>query len=105
MKYNEALKIMERGGHAESLTSNTAYSIDVEEHQLYAEGLPVQNNYITKEEKKGAWREVYIVQSQEDLDKLTDVERETLFEETLRGAKQRTTFNEKYRRNKELIYL
>lgn len=98
MVFDKAVEIMEKGGHVESLVSNTEYSMDLKENRLYSEGLPVGKNYITKEEMIGEWREVYIVQTKEDMDKLSEKERNTLIEETLKGVKQKIKFDEEHRR-------
>lgn len=95
--FEDALSIMEKGGHVESLESHTEYSMNLEENQLYSEGLPVARDSITPKEMLGEWREVYIIETKEQWDKLLMKQREELIQKCLDGFAKKREFDEQYR--------
>lgn len=99
MNIEQALKIMYEGGSVESLVSNTAYNMEKLEDRfkLFAEGSPVDISYLTREEVNGEFREIFIVETQEQLDNLSEEEREKLINNTFEGIKNKRNFDESVR--------
>lgn len=99
MNIEEALKIMYDGGFVESVVSNTAYNLKKvdDRFMLYAEGVQVKLSYLTKEEIQGDFREIYIVETQEQFNSLTDKEKEKLIDETFKGVENKCKFDKEFR--------
>lgn len=99
MDSEQALKIMYEGGNVESLVSNTVYSLEKLEDRfrLCAEGIPVKLGYLTKEEMQGEFREVYIVETQEQLNSLSDDDKRKLIDETFKGIENKRRFDKETR--------
>lgn len=91
MDYREAHQKMESGQAVESLVSHTVYEIN--NGTLTAEGIPVDYNYINKDEKEGSWQSVYLIESMAEFNALSENEK-TAFLET---AIKHFQYNEKYR--------
>lgn len=106
MNIEQALYIMLNGGHVESLVSRTAYNIEINDKtnsvKLHAEGLPVDFSYLSKEEVCGEFREVIIIDSQDELDALSNNDRDILIEETLHSAFVKKAFDINVRNNKSI---
>lgn len=99
MDIEKALKIMYECGKVESLVSNTVYSLEKVEDRfrLCAEGIPVDLSYLTKEEIRGDFREVCIVETQEQLNSLSDNAKEKLMSETFKGRENKRRFDKETR--------
>lgn len=99
MNIEQALKVMYEGGEVESLVSNTAYKLKKlkDKYKLYAEGMPVDITYLTKEEIQGEFREIYIIETPEQFNSLTDKEKEKLIDETFKGVENKRNFDKKIR--------
>ncbi len=99
MDIEQALKIMYECGKVESLVSNTVYSLEKLEDRfrLCAEGIPVDLSYLTKEEVQGEFREVYIVETQEQLNSLSDDDKTKLIDETFKVRENKRKFDKEIR--------
>lgn len=99
MDIEQALKIMYEGEKVESLVSNTVYSLEKLEdrYRLCAEGIPVDLSYLTKEEVQGEFREVYIVETQEQFNSLSDDDKRKLIDETFKGIENKRKFDKEIR--------
>lgn len=96
----QALKVMYEGGSVESLVSNTAYKLEKldDRFKLYAEGLPIDLSYLTLEEIKGEFREIYIIETQEQFDNLSAKERSKLVDRTFEGVQNKRDFDKNVRK-------
>lgn len=103
MNIEQALKVMYEGGEVESLVSNTSYKLEKldDRYKLYAEGLPVDITYLTKEEIQGEFREIYIIETPEQFEALDDIEKERLIDETFKGIENKINFDNKFRNYKK----
>lgn len=89
MNFNQACESMGKGIPVESLVSKITY--EMSKDGLMAEGLLVSFDYLTAEEANGKWREVTIIESVEELEKLSPKDKERI----LSDAYQHALFNEK----------
>ncbi|SFA70571.1 hypothetical protein [Clostridium frigidicarnis] len=99
MNIEQALKVMYEGGSVESLVSNTAYNLEKLEDgfRLCAEGLQVDLTYLTKEEIQGEFKEIYILETQEQFNNLNDEERAKLIDKTFEGVNNKRKFDKEIR--------
>jgi DNA polymerase III gamma/tau subunit len=94
MNFNQAAKLMGEGKAVQSLISYTTYEMTSE--TLLAEGLPVQNEYLTMLEANGEWREVQVIETAEELQKLTEEQMEQLMNESKKHFEYSQRRNMKY---------
>lgn len=89
MDFNQAAKLMSEGKAVQSLVSFTTYEMSSE--GLLAEGLLVSDEHLTTEETNGEWREVRVIETEEELQSLTTDQKEQL----LNDAAKHFAFNRK----------
>lgn len=66
MNFSKALNKMSKGKHVQSEASKTIYSMDmIGNGKLFAEGIEVKADYITKDEMLGEWIEVKMATDEE----------------------------------------
>jgi hypothetical protein len=75
--YDEAIIDLKNGEAIESLVSRTMY--ELKNGVLLAEGLPVEERFMTQEEKEGTWRRVHIIETMEEFNSLSEEELEDIF--------------------------
>lgn len=104
MNFEQALKIMYDGGSVESLVSNTVYNFKKldDSYRLCAEGAPVEFTYLTKEEIQGEFREIHIIDTQEELDSLSEEDKDKLMDETFKAIQNKRKFDKEFRKSEEV---
>ncbi|MGG1444946.1 hypothetical protein ABE354_23430 [Brevibacillus laterosporus] len=85
MNYYQAIELMKNKKSVESLVSFTVYEMSNE--GLLAEGILVPFEYLTSEEKNGEWREVEVIESEEDYNNLSSEQKEQMLMDTMKHYK------------------
>lgn len=78
LEFSEGLNLMAQGKAIASDVSKTIYTMDMKDNgKLFAEGLEVSSEYITREEMLGTWKEVQVIKTEEEYLNLSekDIER------------------------------
>lgn len=82
MNFFEAAESMKNGIAVQSLVSFTTYQMSKE--GLLAEGNLVPFSHLTPDEANGEWREVKILETMEEINKLSNTEKSQLLDEAIK---------------------
>ncbi|MED1789066.1 MULTISPECIES: hypothetical protein [Brevibacillus] len=82
MNYYQAIELMKNKKAVESLVSFTVYEMSSE--GLLAEGILVPFEYLTPEEANGEWREVDVIESEEDYNNLSSEQKEQMLVDVMK---------------------